>query len=256
MAFLNETGLATFLSYLKAWARATFASKTDSQTIEGATTFTLPIAGSVTGSSGSCTGNAATASAFASSKNVTLTGAVTGTASSTGGWTVSTLWRCCQLGRTGSGTSNPWYKVASRTLGGASSSYSIVFYVENCNTANKFSGMLHVSVSTDSSKTIVSANTAFRWVANNGFSPEDFVLVCPDTASPTVEIWARFAAGYLRRRFIVISEGTQNDASIGWTLYSGTSAGQEASIPTAGTQVVSSASLLEQRVKALEEAMR
>lgn len=65
MAFLDETGLATFLSYVKAWGRATFASKTDTQTIEGATEFTLPITGSVTGSSGSCTGNAATASAVA-----------------------------------------------------------------------------------------------------------------------------------------------------------------------------------------------
>lgn len=65
MAFLNETGLATFLAYVKAWARAMFASKTDTQTIEGATTFSQTIVGNLSGncsgSSGSCTGNAATA---------------------------------------------------------------------------------------------------------------------------------------------------------------------------------------------------
>ena len=200
--------------------------------------------------------NAATATAFASSKTVELTGAVTGTVSSTGGWTVPTLWRYCQLGRTDSSTSNPWYKVASCRLGGGSISYGIVFFIENCNTTNKFSGILHMSVSTDSNGMISSGNTVFRWVANNGFSPEDFVLVCPDTAYPTVEVWARFAAGYLRRRFTVISEGTQNGASVSWTLYNTVSAGQEASIPTAGTQVASSPSLLEQRVKALEDAMQ
>lgn len=435
MAFLNETGLATFLSYLKAWARATFASKTDSQTIEGATTFTLPIAGSVTGSSGSCTGNAgtasklatprningvsfdgsanitvadstkvaksgdtmtgalngrasnvnlavepssvkedfrfyitrntadtvhtgnlmrlgvaqsantkdyrimlvvanprggnlptqesiaggyddpnartsncwggigvyydysknraypyccdldtcdptdnstqrlatnrwvrtatgnfacnaATASAFASSKNVTLTGAVTGTASSTGGWTVSTVWRSCLVGRTDSGTSNPWYKVATRLANGASSSYNITFYVENASTSYKHFGILRVSVSTNSSKIISSASTKFAWLVNDGFNLEDFVLVCPATAEPTVELWTKLATGYLRRRFVVISEGYAGSTSTIWTLLDASSAGQSASITTEGTQIVSSASSLEQRVKALEEAMR
>lgn len=63
MAFLNETGLATFLSYLKAWARATFASKTDTQTIEGATTFSQTIGGSISG-------NAATATKLATARTI------------------------------------------------------------------------------------------------------------------------------------------------------------------------------------------
>jgi hypothetical protein len=48
------------------------------------------ISGNVTGSSGSCTGNAATATQFSANKAVTLTGDVTGTASSKAGWSVAT----------------------------------------------------------------------------------------------------------------------------------------------------------------------
>lgn len=46
--------------------------------------------GDVTGSSGSCTGNAATATKFASSQSVALTGDITGSASSQAGWSIAT----------------------------------------------------------------------------------------------------------------------------------------------------------------------
>jgi hypothetical protein len=52
------------------------------QTIAGTKTFSKPIAGSVTGSSGSCTGNAATATKLAAARTIALSGAVTGTATS------------------------------------------------------------------------------------------------------------------------------------------------------------------------------
>ena len=50
------------------------------QTIAGTKTFSKPIAGSVTGSSGSCTGNAATATKLATASTIALSGAATGTA--------------------------------------------------------------------------------------------------------------------------------------------------------------------------------
>ena len=50
------------------------------QTVAGTKTFSNPIAGSVTGSSGSCTGNAATATKLAAARTIALSGAVTGTA--------------------------------------------------------------------------------------------------------------------------------------------------------------------------------
>lgn len=50
------------------------------QTISGTKTFSKPIVGSVTGSSGSCTGNAATATKLAAKRTIALSGAATGTA--------------------------------------------------------------------------------------------------------------------------------------------------------------------------------
>ena len=77
MAFLNETGLATFLAYVKAWARATFASKTDTQTIEGATTFRQTITGNISGNAATATKLATARSingvAFDGSANITIT---------------------------------------------------------------------------------------------------------------------------------------------------------------------------------------
>ena len=59
------------------------------QTIAGTKTFPKPIVGSVTGSSGSCTGNAATATQFSANATVALTGDATGTsAGSKKGWSV------------------------------------------------------------------------------------------------------------------------------------------------------------------------
>lgn len=65
---------------------------TGAQTFAGTKTFSSTISGSVTGSSGSCTGNAATATKFNSARSVTLTGNVTGTASADGssGWSIAT----------------------------------------------------------------------------------------------------------------------------------------------------------------------
>ena len=50
------------------------------QTIAGTKTFSKPIVGSVTGSSGSCTGNSATATKLSTARTIALSGAVTGTA--------------------------------------------------------------------------------------------------------------------------------------------------------------------------------
>ena len=65
-----------------------------STNVISASGFSGPLTGNVTGncsgSSGSCTGNAATATQFSANKSVTLTGDVTGTASSKAGWNVAT----------------------------------------------------------------------------------------------------------------------------------------------------------------------
>ena len=50
------------------------------QTVAGTKTFSKPIVGSVTGSSGSCTGNSATATKLVAARTIALSGAATGTA--------------------------------------------------------------------------------------------------------------------------------------------------------------------------------
>lgn len=85
----TKADAATHLS--KSDAAGTYLSKTDAasayvqtgtvdQTIAGTKTFSKPIVGSVTGSSGSCTGNAATATKLAAKRTIALSGAATGTA--------------------------------------------------------------------------------------------------------------------------------------------------------------------------------
>ncbi|MGJ0566770.1 hypothetical protein ACR73B_16690, partial [Enterococcus innesii] len=85
----TKADAATHLS--KSDAAGTYLSKADAasacvqtaavdQTIAGTKTFSKPIAGSVTGSSGSCTGNAATATKLATARTIALSGAATGTA--------------------------------------------------------------------------------------------------------------------------------------------------------------------------------
>lgn len=103
----TKADAATHLS--KSDAAGTYLSKTDAasacvqtgavdQTVAGTKTFSKPIVGSVTGSSGSCTGNAATATTattaqactgnaatatkLATARTITLSGAATGTATS------------------------------------------------------------------------------------------------------------------------------------------------------------------------------
>lgn len=85
----NDSGFLTSHQSL-----ANYVTLDGAETISGNKTFTGTLTGDITGncsgSSGSCTGNAATATQFSANKAVTLTGDITGTASSKAGWSVAT----------------------------------------------------------------------------------------------------------------------------------------------------------------------
>lgn len=189
--------------------------------------------------SGSLSGNATSANAFSASKAVTLTGAVTGTNSSTAGWSVPTIWRSCMVGQSGSGASNPWYKVATVACTTANWDPQITFLVEQTYNTHCI-GILRIHIRTGSTKVIDTNVTTIKWLLNSGFTAADFVLVCPTAASSTAELWTKIALGYTYRRFVVLSEGTRTDTSMRWTLLNASSAGQAASITTSGTQKASS----------------
>ena len=196
------------------------------------------ITGNCSGSSTSCTGNSATATKFASAQSVTLTGAVTGTASSQAGWNVGTVWRSCMVGQSGSGTANPWYKVATYTVTTANDDIIATFLVDDTYSSHK-QGILKVHVRTDGNKVVATGATELTWLTHTGFAISDFILVCPTSASPTVELWTKIATGYMFRRFTVLSEGSRTGTMIRWTLLNASSAGQMDSIATIGTQIQS-----------------
>ena len=189
--------------------------------------------------SGSLSGNASSATAFSAAKAITLTGAVTGTVSSTAGWSVPTIWRSCLVGQSGSSATNPWYKFATIACTTANWDPQITFLVES--TYSLFAvGILTAHIRTNGSKVIDTNASKLKWIVNFGFTVADFVLVCPTAASSTAELWVKIGGGYQYRRFTVLSEGTRTDTSIRWTLLNAASAGQAASITTSGTQIVSS----------------
>ena len=180
----------------------------------------------------------ASADAFRAAKEVTLTGAVTGSVSSTAGWNVPTIWRSCMVGQSGSSTTNPWYKVASITLSSENSDSIADFLVEDTYNSHKY-GILKVHIRTNGNKVVQTEATELTWLIQTGFTFSDFVLVCPTTAAPTCELWTRVATGYMKRRFVVMSEGDRNYTNTKWVLLNASSAGQAASITTSGTQIVS-----------------
>lgn len=182
--------------------------------------------------------NANSANKFTSAEAVTLTGAVTGTVSSTAGWVVPTLWRSCMVGQSGSSTTNPWYKVASISLPEANSDSIIDFLVEDTYSSHTY-GILKVHIRTDGNKVVQTSATELSWLIHTGFTLSDFVLVCPTTSASKCELWTRIATGWMKRRFVVISEGDRNYTHTKWELFNASSAGQAASITTAGTQIVS-----------------
>ena len=77
---IDINGLREFKNKLVGTDSAYVQTGAVDQTIAGTKTFSKPIAGSVTGSSGSCTGNAATATKLAAKRTIALSGAATGTA--------------------------------------------------------------------------------------------------------------------------------------------------------------------------------
>ena len=193
---------------------------------------------SATTFTGALSGNAATATEFSAAKAVTLTGAVTGTVSSKAGWSVPTIWRSCMVGQSTSTATNPWYKVATIAVTTANDDIIADFLVDDTYNSHKY-GILKLHIRTDGSKIVTTGATELSWLCHTGYVLDNFVLVCPTTASPTCELWTKVDLGWMFRRFTVLSEGSRTATSIRLTLLNASSAGQKASISTAGTQIKS-----------------
>ena len=188
----------------------------------------------------SITGNAATATSLQNARTIGLSGAMTGSASfnGTANITIPALWRSCLVGQSSSTSTNPWYKFASFAVNAANDDIQAVFLVESTYSAHVF-GFLRVHVRSNGDKTVTASNCTLAWAVHTGFALGNFVLVVPSGASPTVELWTKIDAAWRFYRFTVLSEGARASTGTRWTLYNASSAGQQASIPTAGTQKAS-----------------
>lgn len=245
-SFLSSEGLSKLLQKIK----SVFATKTEvassieaaaenlvhksgNETIAGTKTFSYTISGSISGNAGS-------ASKLQTARTISLSGAMTGSTSfnGTANSAITAKWRSCLVGQSSSTSTNPWYKVASFACNTANDDITAVFLVESTYSAHVY-GFLRVHVRTNGDKAITASNCDLRWAVHTGFTLGNFVLVVPSGASPTVEIWMKVDAAWRFYRFTVLSEGSRTETVTRWTLYNASSAGQQASIPTAGTQVVS-----------------
>lgn len=147
--------------------------------------------------------------------------------------------RYCYVGQSSNTTTKPWYKFASIKLDAAYNDREITFKVSTgYATGKKLSGILRAQVRVGANITVESATLYWEY-ANVDINPANFVLACPTTASPTVELWVKCDTTYLGYHFDVLSEHSRTPGHLQWTLYNSHTAGYADAITSGYTQVSS-----------------
>ena len=214
-------------------------ASSSAQTINGTNDATVIGVGGVlpvaNGGTGNSTGNAATATKFASAQTITLAGDVTGSVSSQAGWTITTTRRYTFVSQSGSTTApNPWYKVASCTFTYTWQQRAMTLLITNY--AGGKSGILNVYTASGSTTNANSATAI--WLVNKGFTLTDFVIV--KGTGNNAELWVKIDTPYTGLYMTVLDENTNGGvAGQFWTFYPFVGTGQAASITTSGTQIAS-----------------
>ena len=155
-------------------------------------------------------GNAATASAFDTTKSITLTGAVTGTGSGTNSWEIATVLKT-GTASTGGTVPNPYFKIASWEVA-PNKYFGAILQIQNkCYPHN--TATLTISVRT---KTDATFQRGYSLLNNAiGILPSDFILCYKEvTGKVLCELYYYTTTSYNGIRFSVISEGIQNDNSL------------------------------------------
>lgn len=184
--------------------------------------------------------NAATASAFDSAKSIALTGIVTGTASSTGGWTIATKPRMCRRYGGANGETR-YFKVASGSLGIAWNMFDVVFLVQDYIYHSQI-GLWHVRLSNGGTAgVLVSVENKFVLNANIE-SVGDFYLCYKngENGNPAqYELYVAFTGASQGLGFIVLSEmeWSQDKAAASLTLYNGGASDYVSSLPSGFTSL-------------------
>lgn len=142
---------------------------------------------------GSITGNAATATKFTSAQSITLTGAVTGTASSQAGWTISTTGKYLDLYEA-RGTTTTLNKAANYAKAGA------MFHLVASSSTS----------ATDNGKTPTDANILqMNWDNNGGYDSQFGIA----TAAARAYFRQQVSAKTAWREFAHIAAGTQTGSN-------------------------------------------
>ena len=154
-------------------------------------------------------------------------------------WDGQAIGKYGYVGQSGSGTTNPWYKMASYTVPSAANNDIIaVFYVYDTYN-NHYQGIFKVHVRFESASGVNANATEIQWLSNCGYDPANFVLAYSTGTTPTIEVWTKVDKGYCQRRFSIISEGTRAVVGDLWTLYKTFTAGSQSAITSGYTQKAS-----------------
>ena len=217
---------------------------------------TNTIAANISGSSASCTGNAATATKadkLTTARTISLTGASTGstTFDGSGNVSIATTRRSCIVGQGTSTNTNPYYKFASYTSTVANDDRAITFKVHKGYGDNSTAtGILTAHFRTKGTIGVFE-NAQMVWeYADSGIDPSKFFLCYKETSGTSLDIqlYVCVDGAYSFYHFDVLSEGSRSTNGSYWTLYSANSAGQSASLPEGYTVITSSFSTIKNNI--------
>ena len=192
---------------------------------------------------GSLSGNASSASKWATARTISFAGAATASMpiDGTANKTFTLLRRGASVGQSNDVVSDkPWYKFASVSISSSFADREIAFKVSSGYTLTAASGILKARIRTNGSSFYESAQLYWEY-ANLDIDLNKFVMVHNTGANPTVcELWCKCDLGHTGYHFAVVGENSRSDRNdTYWTLYNTWSAGSQ-SAPTSGyTQLAS-----------------
>ena len=186
----------------------------------------------INNSTGVCSinGNAATASAWATARTLSLSGQLTGSVSVKGNADMTLngyLKNSFIYDETEDFASYAWHKFAETTISNPNNDYSITFIVSKTwGNVPRCSGILTAHIRTNSTK--IHDSSHFYWqLANADIDPEDFVFVYTNTANTSckVELWHKQSSRWDGWIFSVLKEHSRLSKNNAWTLYTDTGHG-------------------------------
>lgn len=192
---------------------------------------------------GNLSGNASSASKWATARTLSFAGAATASVSvdGTANKTFTLLRRGASVGQSNIVVSDkPWYKFASVSINNYFIDREIAFKVSIGYSLTAASGMLKARIRTNENSFFESAQFCWEY-ANSDIDVNKFVMVYNTETKPTVcELWCKCDSSYTGYHFSVIGENSRTDRNdTYWTLYNAWSAGSQPA-PTSGyTQLTS-----------------